>query len=151
MELILWRHAEAEEGVPDITRRLTDRGLKQARAMAGWLNPRLPKNVHIIVSPATRTQQTAAALGCDFETVKALAPGASADAVLDAAGWPNAEEAVVVVGHQPTLGEVISLVMSGEESRGCSVRKGAVWWLSSRKREGAASVVLRASIAPDML
>ena len=150
MELILWRHAEAEEGIPDAARKLTDRGLKQAQAMAEWLKPRLPKNTRIIVSPSKRTQQTASALGSDFETVKEIGTGASARTILAAAGWPAAKGAVVVVGHQPTLGEVATVLMSGEPA-GWSVRKGAVWWFSHKEKAGVTETVLRAVIAPDML
>ena len=34
MDLILWRHCEAEPGEPDLGRRLTSKGLKQAERMA---------------------------------------------------------------------------------------------------------------------
>src|SRR5687767_10061073 len=98
MELILWRHAEAEDGVPDNARELTDKGLKQAQVMAEWLKPRLPKHTRIIASPTRRTQQTAAALQDDFETIKEIGPGASAKEILSASGWPDAKGAVVVVG-----------------------------------------------------
>ena len=150
MELILWRHAEAEDGMPDSARELTGKGLKQAQVMAEWLKPRLPKNTRIIVSPTKRTQQTAAALGEDYETVKEIGPGASAKSVLAAAGWPDAKGAVVVVGHQPTLGEVAAFLMSGH-LMGWNVRKGAVWWFNYKKRGDVAEVVLHASITPDML
>ncbi|MDN5752679.1 MAG: phosphohistidine phosphatase SixA [Nitrosospira sp.] len=150
MELILWRHAEAEDGVPDSGRELTDKGLKQAKAMAEWLKPRLPKNTRVIVSPTRRTQQTAAALDDDFETVKEIGPGVSAKAILAAAGWPDAKGAVVVVGHQPTLGEVAALLMSGEPES-WDMRKGAVWWFSHKTKKGVAETVLRTSISPDML
>lgn len=150
MELILWRHAEAEEGMPDSARKLTDKGLKQARVMAEWLKPRLPKNTRIIVSPTTRTQQTATALDDNFETVRAIGPGVSAKAILAAADWPNTKGAVVVVGHQPTLGEVAAFLMSGDPVE-WSVRKGAIWWFSSKNKGDIAEVVLHASISPDML
>ncbi len=150
MELILWRHAEAEDGFPDAARELTDKGRKQASAMAEWLKPRLPQNTRVIVSPTLRTQLTAAALDEDFETVKAIGPAASAKAVLAAAGWPEAKGAVVVVGHQPTLGEVAALLLSGELA-GWPVRKGAIWWFSHKAKGSMEDTVLRASISPDML
>ena len=37
MDLILWRHAEAEAGEPDDGRALTSKGHKQAEKMAAWL------------------------------------------------------------------------------------------------------------------
>jgi len=150
MELILWRHAEAEDGFPDAKRALTEKGQQQAEKMAGWLKSRLPEDARILVSPALRTQQTASALSRDFNTVDALAPGASAQAILSAAGWPRAGGTVVIVGHQPTLGEVLAqLLANGNAS--WSVKKGAVWWLTNRKRGGSAETILKASLTPDLL
>lgn len=61
MDLILWRHAEAEDSVPDSERKLTAKGCKQAEKVGGWLAERLPDDARILVSPAARAQQTAAA------------------------------------------------------------------------------------------
>ena len=96
--------------------------------------PHLPDTARILVSPADRAQQTALALKRKFRTVDEIAPGATASAVLGAAGWPDSRETVLVVGHQPTLGAVASFLLSGEEAW-WSVRKGAVWWLSNRDRD----------------
>ena len=104
MDLILWRHAEAEDGSPDIARELTPKGHRQAEEIARWLKPRLPKGTEILVSPAARAQQTAQALTSQFKTVKEIAPGAPYSAILAAAQWPKHGGAVLVVGHQPTLG-----------------------------------------------
>ena len=150
MDLILWRHAEAEPGEPDLGRRLTSKGLKQAERMAAWLEHRLPDTTRILVSPADRTQQTALALGRKFKTSRDVAPGASVASVLAAAGWPDAREPVLVVGHQPTLGEIAAFLMSGEESD-WSIRKGAVRWLSNRTRVGQPGVVLKVAIGPDLV
>jgi phosphohistidine phosphatase len=150
MELILWRHAEAEEGSPDDARRLTSRGVGQAERMAAWLARHLPASYRLLVSPSRRTQQTAAALQKKFETVDALAPGASVAAVLKAARWPLAGDTAVIVGHQPTLGAVAARLLAGDDAS-WSIRKGAVWWFADRDREGSTSVVLRASISPDFL
>jgi phosphohistidine phosphatase len=150
MELILWRHAEAEDGAPDSARKLTSHGLKQAQAMAEWLTPRLPKNARIIVSPTRRTRQTAEALAPKFEIAEKIGPGASAKTILAAAQWPDAKGTVVVVGHQPTLGETAALVLSGEPVQ-WNMKKGAVWWFSHKEKDGSAVVNLRASISPDML
>jgi len=150
MDLILWRHAEAEAGEPDMGRRLTAKGIKQADRMAAWLDGRLPDTTKILASPADRAQQTALALKRKFRVVQELATGASANEVLNVAGWPDGREPVLIVGHQPTLGEVAALLLAGEE-RPCSVRKAAVWWLSNRMRDGAASVVLKVVIGPDFV
>lgn len=150
MDLILWRHAEAEAGEPDLGRRLTPKGVKQAERMAKWLDAHLPDSCRILVSPADRAQQTAQALQRKFRTVAEIAPGASVAAVLAAANWPESREAVLVVGHQPTLGMVASFLLSGDETY-WSVRKSAVWWLSDRGRDGAATVALKAVLSPEFL
>jgi phosphohistidine phosphatase len=150
MELILWRHAEALDGVPDMARKLTPKGEKQAQEMARWLKTRLPKQTRIIVSPAQRTLQTARALTEDFEVVDGLAAGASPAAVLSAAQWPDRTGAVLVVGHQPTLGMVAATLIAGTPVP-WSIKKGAVWWLSHRVRGEQPQVVLRAVVSPDLL
>lgn len=152
MDLILWRHAEAveREGLPDLERMLTSKGERQAQRMADWLNHRIAHSTRVLASPALRCQQTAKALGRKFRTVDAIAPDASPDAVLEAARWPEASEPVLVIGHQPTLGQVAALLLSGQ-ALPWAVRKGAVWWLRSRDREGSAQVVLHAVMGPDGL
>ena len=150
MDLILWRHCEAEPGEPDLGRRLTSKGLKQAERMAQWLDSHLPDTCRVLVSPADRAQQTAVALQRKFRTVPELAPGGTVAAVLAAANWPDSREPVLIVGHQPTLGAVASFLLSGEEAY-WSVRKGAVWWLSNRAREDGAAVVLKVVVAPDFV
>lgn len=150
MDLILWRHAEAEAGEPDMGRRLTAKGLKQAERMGEWLDHHLPETTRILVSPADRAQQTARALKRKFRTVDEIAPGGTVQAMLAAAGWPDSRESVLIVGHQPAIGAVASFLLSGEEAW-WSVKKGAVWWLSNRDKSGAASVVLRVVIGPDFV
>ena len=138
MELILWRHAEAEEGdagLPDGKRRLTARGEKQAKKVALWLQRNLPRKRTVLVSPAERTQQTAHALELPYEIEPRVGTGASVGDLLKAAGWPDRDGTVLIVGHQPTLGQAVAHLM-GLQLTECAVRKGAVWWLRSREREG---------------
>ena len=153
MDLILWRHAEAlelRELKDDLDRSLTPKGERQAQRMAAWLNRQLPASTRVLVSPARRAQQTAAALDRKFKTVPALAPDADVAALLHAVRWPDAREPVLVVGHQPTLGEVAAFLLSGEEAA-WSIRKGAVWWFSNRTRLGQPGVLLKVAIGPDLV
>jgi phosphohistidine phosphatase len=150
MDLILWRHAEAEPGEPDLGRRLTAKGIKQAERMANWLEDRLPDTCRILVSPADRAQQTALALKRKFRIAPEIAPGATVAAVLAAAGWPDSREPVLIVGHQPTLGEVAAFLLSGQDAP-WSVRKGAAWWLTNRVRDDGSAVVLKVMIGPDFV
>lgn len=150
MDLILWRHADAFDGVPDMQRALTPKGIKQAKDMAKWLNSRLPAEARILVSPAVRAQQTADALDRPFETRRELAPGADATAILLAAGWPDAAGTVLVVGHQPTLGQAAAMLMFGEE-RELSLKKGGLVWLTNRVRRDERQTVLKAAMTPELL
>ena len=148
MDLILWRHAEAADGVPDHARELTAKGIKQAAKIASFLHQHLSGERRILVSPATRAQQTAAALTSHFTLAPTISPGASAQAVLQAARWPDSGGTVLVVGHQPTLGEVAAQLL-GCKDTSLSIKKGALWWFSGR--EGSDQVILRLVITPDFL
>jgi len=158
MDLILWRHADAGDAVDDsaadLERRLTDRGRKQADRVARWLLARLPERYIVVSSPAPRARETAAALGVKVRVDERLAPGSDVVHHLAALNWPDGLEArvrhVVLVGHQPAMGRMASLLLAGAEAD-WSIRKGAAWWLSTREREGRAQVVLRAVIAPDLV
>lgn len=156
MDLILWRHAEAHDaaaGQSDLERALTPRGRKQAERMAAWLGAHLPDSAQVLVSPALRTRQTAEALGRRVRVDPALSPGASARQLLAAAHWPDNPEPVLLVGHQPTLGQVAALLIGGEAMQRApsfSVRKGSVWWLRQRERHGSPEVVLVAVMSPEL-
>lgn len=156
MDLILWRHAEAEEAgtnTPDAERALTERGEKQARKMAAWLAKRLPEKTRILVSPTRRTRQTAHALGLPYEIEPRVGTGADAADLIAAADWPEGKgkrSAIVIVGHQPSLGRLAALLLSGAEAD-WSVKKGAVWWFSSRSRGDGAQPMLRAAMNPELL
>lgn len=150
MELILWRHAEAEDGIRDSERSLTAKGEKQAARMAKWLRARMPADTVILASPARRTQQTATALHRDFLTAKEIGLAASAEDVLKAAGWPAGGRTVLVIGHQPTLGETAALLLTGSKEQ-WHVKRGAVIWLACRSELPHAPTQLRAAISPDLL
>ncbi|MBM4255493.1 MAG: histidine phosphatase family protein [Deltaproteobacteria bacterium] len=147
MDLILWRHAEAEDGVPDTARKLTAKGEKQAQKVAAWLKDRIESPVRILVSPAVRTQQTANALTSKFETSSEVGLSTSVQRLLRVAGCPNAEGTVIVVGHQPTLGQVAAFLLTGEGAE-WDVKKGAVWWFEVEDNGGEPYASLRAVIAP---
>jgi phosphohistidine phosphatase len=150
MDLLLWRHADAVDGVSDLARELTPKGHRQAADVGKWLRSRLPKGTLVLVSPAARAQQTAQALTSEFKSVGELSPGASPEAVLAAAGWPKHSGTVVVVGHQPTLGQAAALLLSGEAVE-WSIKKGGVWWITRRTRGDHVEVLLRAVMSPDLV
>lgn len=153
VDLILWRHAEAQAGVAgcdDLERALTSRGEKQAARMAAWLDRQLPEGTRILVSPARRAEQTARALGRKYKLRAEIAPDGDADHLLELVGWPSARVPTLVVGHQPVLGQVVARLL-GMQATECAVRKGAVWWLRRRERDGVAQTVLLTVQSPDVL
>jgi len=153
MDLVLWRHAEAQdapEGGNDLERPLTPRGEKQAARIAGWLDRQLPEGTRILVSPARRAEQTALALGRKYKLRAEIAPQASVEQLLQVANWPDARGTVLVIGHQPVLGQTIARLL-GIQGSECNVKKGAVWWLRHRLRDGASHIMLLSVQSPDVL
>jgi len=157
MDLILWRHAEAEDleetdegGGGDLSRRLTAKGEKQAARMAAWLDRQLPDGVRIWCSPAVRTEQTVIALGRKYRVRNELRPDATPEELLEAVQWPDARQPVLVVGHQPTLGRVVARLL-GLKEEDCSIRKGAVWWLRQREKYGRVQTVILTVQTPELL
>jgi phosphohistidine phosphatase len=153
MDLIFWRHAEAFdalEGQDDLSRTLTPKGEKQALRMGQWLDRQLPEGVRVISSPAIRCEQTVKALGRKVKFKSELHPEGTLDDLLVSAGWPDSKMSVLVVGHQPVLGKAIAYLLGLPQGE-CSVRKGAVWWLRSRVRDGTTQTVVVSVQTPELL
>ena len=157
MDLILWRHAEAEDwllddqvSVLDIDRSLTQRGEKQAARMALWLDRQLPEGARILVSPARRCEQTALALGRKYKIRTELAPDATPTQLLELVQWSSNKHPVLVIGHQPMLGQTIAQLLALKEGD-CAIKKGALWWLRNRDRDGKTQTVVVTVQSPDLL
>lgn len=160
MDLILWRHAEAQElnldiepqalARLDMSRALTGRGQKHAARVAAWLDRQLTDTARILVSPALRCEQTALNLGRKFKTCEQLGPQGCAQDLLELSQWPESKTTVVVIGHQPTLGHVAAQLL-GLTNADLSVRKGGLWWLRHRRREGKSQTLLLTVQTPDLL
>jgi phosphohistidine phosphatase len=114
VRVFLVRHAKAEPGFPDELRALTPQGEARARELARELAAVPPAAV--ISSPLVRARQTAepiaAAADLELEEDDRLAPGANADDVRAVVSGRNGP--VVLVGHQPDLGEIV-LELTGRE------------------------------------
>ncbi|MBP9713275.1 MAG: histidine phosphatase family protein [Sterolibacterium sp.] len=183
MDLLLWRHAEAEPARPgqtDLERRLTHHGEAQARRMAHWLKKRrarceiaddanhaphttLADELHLIVSPATRCQQTAQALTNTYTTANALKPSAVIDDILPlihphqrSSQNPRQHNTLLLVGHQPWLGQLAARLLSGDanpqHAAEWEIKKAAVWWFSLRISDdhNFQQVRLRCVMPPEM-
>jgi phosphohistidine phosphatase len=157
VDLILWRHAYARriddgqvvDEATDLARELTPKGHVQARASAKWLKRHLSAGTRVLCSPALRCQETATYLEMEVRTVASLRPSASADDVLAAAKWPTAKSPVLIVGHQPALGQVVARLL-GVSAEEVAVRKSGIWWLRQRQRDGVVQTTVVAVVSPDM-
>ena len=153
MDLIIWRHADAEDASApdtDMARCLSARGIRQATRMAQWLDRKLPDNARVLVSPAMRCEQTVVPLGRKYKICPELAPEASSDDLLKLVQWPGNKWPVVVVGHQPTLGLTINHLL-GFGGLDIAMRKGSLWWLRSRERDGKIQTIVVTVQSPDLL
>ena len=157
MDLILWRHAEAEDleetedgGGSDLSRRLTAKGEKQAARMAAWLDRQLGDGVRVWCSPSVRTEQTVLALGRKYRVRADLGPDGTADQLLQVVHWPEARNPALVVGHQPTLGRVVARLLGWREEE-CAIRKGSVWWLRQREKHGQQQTIILTVQTPELL
>ena len=154
MDILLWRHAEAvdlhEEQPDDMLRPLSPRGIKQAQRMAKWLDQHLPERTRILCSPAIRCVSTVQSLQRKYKTCPELAPDGNAQTALALAQWLHARTPVLIVGHQPMLGQMVAQLL-GLADHGLSVRKGSVWWLRNRIRLETQHNIVHCVQSPDML
>ena len=119
--IVVVRHAKAEQAGPtDFERRLTDRGRADAAALGSWLAARGLVADHALVSAATRTRETWAALAeaAGWEVAGDYDQGlyaAGPETALDILrGAPDAARTLVLVGHNPTVASLAQLLDDGE-------------------------------------
>lgn len=132
-DIILWRHADAEPGMPDLERQLTRKGKKQAARMGAWLDQQLPETCKILCSPAQRALQTVAGLGRKYKVCEPLAPDTGVESAFEICQAEQGKT-LLIVGHQPTLGQLASLLLTGS-AQDWTLRKGSILWLAKRKEE----------------
>lgn len=125
--LILIRHARAEgAAASDRDRRLTAEGRRDAAAAGRWLRAHESVPDRVLVSAATRTQETwqvlADAAGWSMAPeVDAGLYSAGPETVLDLVRETSPEDAcVVVVGHNPTVAQLVQLLDDGTGERPAS-------------------------------
>ena len=121
--LILLRHAKSDRpaGVADHERPLNDRGRRAAPAVGAHLAEAGLRPDLALVSTATRTRETwealSAALGAPEVRWHREIYEAPAERILGVIrGAPEAAATVIVVGHNPGLGD-LAIALAGEEPR----------------------------------
>lgn len=122
LTLYLMRHGIAEDVAPsgaDEDRALTSEGIrKTTRAAAGLRTIGVAPDA-ILTSPLRRARETAdivaAALGCAdrIELAPVLAGGRTPEAILTGLQVPKRAAQVLLVGHQPDLGDLASYLLTG--------------------------------------
>lgn len=141
-EIILWRHADAEPingEMDDLERALSEKGKKQAKRMAKWLNQRLYNQALILSSPALRATQTADALDRKYHIEKNIAPTATPRGVFRIMTQHfdtdiKDKQQILLIGHQPYVGKLAAMMLGiGDIDLG--IKKGSVWWLRADKDE----------------
>ena len=132
--IILWRHAEALDAIEgeDMARPLTNKGQRQAKRIAYWLKQHLPEDTLMLSSAALRAFQTAQALNktnsIKINVCSALNPNASLKEIMVFLARFDAQNNVLLVGHQPLLGRLASHLLALDSSD-FNIKKGAIWWL----------------------
>jgi phosphohistidine phosphatase len=136
--ILIFRHGIAEDllgaeraGRDERRRLLTEEGITRTREVCLGLRELLPDLDRIVTSPLTRAVQTAQILQQVFgssepEPDEALAPGAALLEVCRTLA-ADADHALAVVGHEPDLGRLCSLLLTGEPGDLMDLKKsGAV-------------------------
>lgn len=149
MDLILWRHAQAEDGEPDAERALTAKGRRHAVRVGRWLDAALPEHCRVLVSPAVRCLQTADGLGRRYTVHADLDTGTTLERMLAACGWPEHGFPAVLVGHQPQLGQLAALIMAGA-AQPWKIPKAGVFWTRGGDAEGSGPWI-RLAIGPELI
>jgi len=115
------RHAKAEQSGPsDFERELSDRGVADATEAGRWLASRGVEPDQALVSAAVRTQQTWEAVneggGWDLEgTFEDALYEAGTESALDLVRETDPGiSTLVVVGHNPTMASLATLLDDGE-------------------------------------
>lgn len=138
MQLLVIRHAIAEDreefalsGRDDHFRPLTPRGVRRMRRGARGLRRIVPDLALLAASPLVRAVQTADVLADAYGSVERdtwseLSPGVGPSRVLDRLRSLHVEGGpVAVVGHEPDLGELVSMLLSGRDASFVELKKGS--------------------------
>lgn len=136
MQLLVIRHAVAEDkdvfaasGAPDSARPLTAKGRKRMRDCAAALRTLVPRFDVLATSPFRRARETAEIVadvygGCGIYEVEALQPEGTPAQLTTWLGTLRGIDVVVLVGHEPSLGEHVSWWLSGNERSFAPMTKG---------------------------
>ena len=160
MELYLLRHAIAEEqsaGQPDSERRLTPGGARKMRRVSKGMKALAMRFDLILTSPFVRAKQTAeiaaTALKLEkrLEVEPALAGDRSPRELIAALKKHKSSERVLLVGHEPYLSRLISMLVSGNERSAIAMKKAGICKLTTGKLKYGRCATLNWLLEPNQL
>jgi phosphohistidine phosphatase len=125
MDIVIVRHGPAADRDPsrwpdDSRRPLTPDGARATRRAAKGLASLRPTVDRVITSPATRAHATAEIfrevleVEAELETWEELEPDAAPGPVIERLQRLSRRRGILLVGHEPTLGELLGLSVTGE-------------------------------------
>lgn len=159
MRLLIIRHGIAEDVGPDGTdegRRLTSEGIEKTRKVGVGLARVARPPQRVLTSPKVRAEHTARLIADAFDIGYEIHPVLAMDspeAILDML-QTRTEETLAIVGHEPTLGALLELLISGRVARGSTpLKKAGVACLEVTfgKRHDDTFAELKWVIPPDIL
>lgn len=159
MNLYLIRHAIAEEESPsgkDSQRELTDKGAKKMRLIAKGLRTLGVEFDLILSSPYIRAVQTAEILSEVFKKKKFvlsdhLMPAGDMDLLIAEINEKYTVDSLAIVGHEPYLSGLVSLLTAGGAPVEMTFKKGSVCYLSTDDLHHTRKATLEWLLTPGVL
>lgn len=167
MHIVLVRHGIAEDreafagtGAADFDRPLTEKGRKRARRGAKGLRRILDERVDCIAtSPLERASATASVIAGVFnkadrppvEELQGLAPGEAPQITIDWLKRQQPEDTVLLVGHEPDLSRLLTILATGGKSEFVHFGKAGAALLESAGAPGPRSAELVWLLTPAIL
>jgi len=160
MELYLIRHGIAEKRAPrgeDSLRVLTEKGVKKMRQIAKGLRTLGSHFDVILSSPYLRARETAELLADVFKMDKkieftdSLTPMADPNSILAEINQKYRVESVALVGHEPHLSKLVSVLVANGAELGISLKKGGVCRLLADDLRHARRATIRWLLTPSVL
>ena len=159
MQLYVVRHGAAAQHAAggDAARPLTEAGALEVAAVGRGLRALGVALDALVASPLLRAQQTARilsdTLGAPEPETEALLDGsAAAPAILrELATWTRGRGRLAIVGHQPVLGELVTLASFGAGRASVALPPGGVARIDFAGTPRVASAVLVWLVTPDLM
>jgi phosphohistidine phosphatase len=160
MNLYLIRHAIAEEESPegeDSQRALTEKGAKKMRAIAKGLRTLGIEFDFILTSPYVRAEQTANILAEAFKMKKKVAasehlkPMGDPDLLFAEINEKYSVNSLAIVGHEPYLSTLVSLLTAGGSPVDMTFKKGGVCYLAAEDLHHARKATIEWLMTPGVL